>query len=256
MADDIARHFTFPTIATVGVKQPLTWLARGWQDFAANPLASLFYGLCFAGMGGLLHAVFDRAVQYTSALAMGFVLVGPFLAIGLYDLSRQRELKGSARLYPSLTAWRANMGGIGIYVLMVSVIFLVWARASLVVFALFYSQPMPSISGFMAQVLALDNIEFLAVYFAVGAVFATLVFALSVVSVPYLMDGTADAVSAAAASVLALVRSPLTMLVWAAFIALLIGVGLATFYVGLIVTVPVIGHATWHAYRDVVKPTA
>jgi uncharacterized membrane protein len=92
----------------------------------------------------------------------------------------------------------------------------------------------------------------LLVYFAVGAVFATLVFALSVVSVPYLMDGTADAVSAAAARVLALTRSPLPMLVWAGLIAALIGVGLATFYVGLVVTAPLIGHATWHAYRDII----
>jgi uncharacterized membrane protein len=247
-----SQHFRLPKIRAVPAGLPFSWLRRGFGDMRANPLASVFYGSCFAGMGILLHAVFSHAVEYISALAMGFVLVGPFLAIGLYDLSRQREEGRRPVLGPSLVAWRANLGATGIYVLILTVIFLVWARASLVIFALFYTQPMPTMAGFIGQVLSAGNVNFLVVYFGVGMGFAALAFALSVVSVPYLLDGNADAVTAAAASVLALVRNLRAMLVWALLIVALIGAGLATFYLGLILTVPLIGHATWHAYRDLV----
>ena len=133
-------HFTFPPIRVVALDQPLVWLARGWADFRANPFASLFYGGCFAAMGLLQLLVFRFAVDYTSTLTMGFMLAGPVLAIGLYALSRQRERGEPANFRASLVAWRENTGGIGIYVLILTVVFLVWARASLVTFALFESR--------------------------------------------------------------------------------------------------------------------
>lgn len=249
-----SRHFTFPEIRLIEASRPFAWLKRGFADMTAAPLASLFYGVCFAALGALLHLVFNRAYEYSSALAMGFVLVGPFLAIGLYDLSRQRERGGKPTLTHSLTAWRANLGGIGVYVLILTVIFLVWARASMVTFALF-TTGMPTLAGFLEQLLSLKNLQFLVAYFAVGFIFASLVFALSVVSIPYLMDGDTDAVTAGAASFIALGRNLPAMIVWALCIVVLIGLGLVTFYLGLIVTAPLVGHATWHAYRDLVGPS-
>ncbi|MFY8062563.1 MAG: DUF2189 domain-containing protein [Usitatibacteraceae bacterium] len=245
-------HFTFPPIRMVALGQPLVWLARGWADLRANPFASLFYGACFSVMGLVQLVVFRFAVDYTSTLTMGFMLAGPFLAIGLYALSRQRERGESADFRATLVAWRENTGGIGIYVLILTVVFLVWARASLVTFALFESRAMPTWALFFQQITSLSNLAFVATFFSVGLLFASLVFAFSAVSIPYLLDRRADAVTAAAVSIMALVRNPLPMVLWALLIVLLIGIGMATAYVGLLVTGPLIGHATWHAYRDLV----
>jgi uncharacterized membrane protein len=250
-----SQHFSFPVIRTVPAKQPLVWLARAWADIRAEPGPSLFYGACFAGMGVVLLLVFRFAVNYTSTLAMGFMLMGPFLCVGLYDLSRQRET-GGVSLARSLVAWRGNPGGIGIYVLILTVAFLVWARASLVTFALFETNAMPSWDLFFVQIAALQNIPLVLAFFGVGLVFATIVFAFSVLSIPHLLDPKSDAVTAAAVSIAALVRNPATMLFWAACIALLITFGLVTAYLGLLVTGPLIGHATWHAYRDIVGASA
>ncbi|MCW5592754.1 MAG: DUF2189 domain-containing protein [Burkholderiales bacterium] len=231
---------------------PFAWLVRGWDDFRAAPLASGFYGAAFAAMGWALAALYDFAYQYVTTLAGAFLLAAPFLATGLYALSRDRERGLRPRLAPSLTAWRENVGGLGIYVLVVTVIFLVWARASLVTFALFSTGTMPDLKGFLAKAFSLGNIEFVLVYFAAGSVFATLVFAVSVVSVPMMLDRGNDAVSAAILSVQVLAKNPGTMAVWAALIVVLTGLGLATAFLGLVLTMPVIGHATWHAYRDCV----
>jgi uncharacterized membrane protein len=231
---------------------PFAWLARGWDDFRAAPVASGFYGAAFAAMGWALLALYDFAYQYVSTLAGAFLLAAPFLATGLYALSRDREAGRKPRLVPSLTAWRENLGGLGIYVLVITVIFLVWARASLVTFALFSTGTMPDLKNFLARAFSLGNIEFVIVYFAAGAMFATLVFAVSVVSVPMMLDRGNDAVSAAILSVQVLGKNPGTMAVWAMVIVLLTGLGFATAFLGLVITMPVIGHATWHAYRDCV----
>lgn len=245
--------FNLPEVRQVAAGRPLHWLRLGWADFGPG---SAFYGLCFALMGGVIHLVFREAPQYVTSLAMGFMLVGPFLAIGLYDLSRQKQISGRARLLPSLTAWRANPGAIGVYVLILTVIFLVWARASLVTFALFHDEGLPSLVALVAQLARGENIGLILAWLGVGLLFASLVFALSVVSIPFLLDARAEAVTAAAASVVALVRNLPAMGLWAGLIALLTGAGLVLFYIGLIVVVPVIGHATWHAYKDLIGPRA
>jgi uncharacterized membrane protein len=111
---------------------------------------------------------------------------------------------------------------------------------------------MPDLKNFLARAFSLGNVEFVLVYFAAGAMFSTLVFAVSVVSVPMMLDRGNDAVSAAIISVQVLAKNPGTMAVWAAVIVALTGFGLATAFVGLVVTMPVVGHASWHAYRDCV----
>lgn len=244
--------FELPPVREVEALRAFTWLKRGASDFGAHPLPSLFYGLCFAGMGLLLLIVFRFAIDYTSTLAMGFMLAGPILAIGLYDLSRQRET-GDVKFLSSLTAWRRNPGGIGIYVLILTIAFLVWARASMVTFALFEARALPTWSAFFVELAALKNLTFVAAFFGVGLLFAVLVFVLSALSIPYLYDQRSDAVTAAALSVTAIAKNPAAMTLWAFAIVLLILAGLVSFYLGLIVTGPLIGHATWHAYRDLTQ---
>jgi uncharacterized membrane protein len=248
-----ARRGAFPAVREIGFGQPLVWLARGWRDFLAHPLQSAFYGACFAVMGWLIAFTFRNAYQYVSALVTGFFLVGPFLAIGLYDLSRRRQRGEPPRLGPTLDAWRPNVGAIGMFALVLGVILLVWARASLVVFALFYTHEMPSVEGFVAQMLSLDNLEFLVAYFCVGGFFALLVFAISAVAVPMMMDRDTDGIVAVLTSVKAFGTNLPAMLLWGFIITVVIGAGFALWFAGLVVAVPVIGHGAWHAYRDIVE---
>lgn len=243
----------FPPIRTIPLLRPLRWIALGWRDLLASGGRSLFYGLCFAGMGLLLSAVLSHAPAYLSALTCGFLLLGPFLALGLYDLSRRLEQQQSG-LLPTLFSMRGRWSNIGVLALVLSVVMMVWARASLIVFALFYNRGMPSIEGFLQQLLSIDNLRFLAAYGVVGAGFAGLVFAISWVSIPLMLERDTDAVTAILISIGALLKNIPAALVWGALITAATVLGFATWYLGLIVTMPLIGHATWHAYRDVVGP--
>lgn len=242
-----------PAVAEVGIGAPLRWLAAGVRDYLAHPLPSAFYGACFAVMAWLIAITLRHAFEFASALTTGFFLVGPFLAIGIYDLSRRRERGEPVLLAPTLDAWRVNTAAIGMFAIVLAVILLVWARASLIVFALFYTGGMPTMATFVEQFLSLSNVEFLLAYVCVGGFFALLTFAVSVVSVPAMLDRRIDGVVAVLTSLRAFGANVPAMLLWAVLIVLAIAAGFALFLVGLVVAVPVIGHATWHAYRDLVR---
>lgn len=242
----------FPVIRRVEAGAIADWLSAGWRDLRRGGLASLFYGACFAAAGGLMQVVFAQAYALFAGLATGFLLLGPFLAMGLYELSRQRELGMTPRLAPSLAAWRSNLTNVGLFAALLVIVLLVWARASIVIFALFFMGGLPTFADVVRTVLTFEQPVFALVYFAVGGFFAVFVFAISVVAVPLMLERRTDAVSAAIASLVACGRNPGPMLLWAACIVLLVGIGFATFFVGLIVTMPLVGHATWHAYRALV----
>ncbi len=252
MTEIDVQQSTIPEVRVVGATAPLRWLAAGWRDFRAHPLPSAFYGTCFAAMGFLIYLVFQHAYQYVSALVTGFFLVGPFFAIGLYALSRRDERGEPAWLAPTLDAWAGNKSAIGLFALVLGVILLVWARASLIVFALFFTQDVPDMKDFAGRIFAVDNLEFLLVYLCVGGFFAILVFAISVVSVPMMMDRNTDGVVAVLTSLKAALANVPAMIVWGLLIVVLVGLGFALWFVGLVLAVPVIGHATWHAYRELV----
>lgn len=242
-------------IARVPLGAPFTWLAKGLTDLYAAPAPSLFYGLAFALMGWAIVFFYGHAYSLTVALMGGFMLLGPGLAMGLYGLSRQREAGQKPRLQPSLTIWRANLSNLGIFALVTGVVFLIWARASMVVFAVFYSSGLPTADDFFRELLAFENAEFVIAYLVIGSGFATLIFSISVVAVPLMLDRDKDAISAMLLSLATVAKNPLPMLVWAGLIVILAGIGFATAFTGLIVTIPVLGHATWHAYRALVPPT-
>ncbi|MCF8177635.1 MAG: DUF2189 domain-containing protein [Sulfuritalea sp.] len=245
----------FPVIRTgLPLSAPFEWLRRGADDLKACGVASIFYGASFAIAGALLWLSFRHAVEMVTAVTTGFMLVGPFFAIGFYELSRRRETGEPLQLKPTLAVWRVNMPCMGIYSLILIVLYLIWARASLVMFALFYEGGMPTLKSFIAQISKFDNIEFLIAYLAVGGIFASLVFAFSVVSIPMMLDRGQDTITAMIASFLALVRNLPVMLVWGALIVLLTVLGFALGFAGLILTMPLVGHATWHAYRALIEP--
>ena len=242
----------FPTIQPVAPAAILGWLRAGWQDCRQSGLASLFYGACFAAAGWLMQMVFAKAYALFAGLTTGFLLLGPFLALGLYDLSRRIEHGEPPQLAPTLAAWRQNLANVGLFAAVLAVVLLVWARASIVVFALFFAGGLPTFADVVRTVLTFEQADFALVYFAVGGFFATFVFAISVVALPLMLDRKIDAITAAIASLVACGRNPGTMLLWAACIVVLVSMGFATLFFGLIVTMPLVGHATWHAYRDLV----
>jgi len=243
----------FPNVRKVTPTAPFQWLAKGWSDFRHTWKSSVVYGALFALMGWLVVLVFRQAYEYVWGLTTGFLLVGPFFATGIYELSRQRERGERTMLAPTIDIWRPNLGSIGMFALVLGVLLLVWSRASLVVIALSFPDEMPSLQGFMANALSPKNLEFLLAYFAVGGFFAALVFAIAVVSVPMMLDRNTDGIVAALTSLRVCRENVLPMAVWAAIIAIAIGAGFLLWFAGLVVTVPVIGHATWHAYRALVE---
>jgi uncharacterized membrane protein len=249
-----AADSTFPPVGRVGLAAPFRWVGAGARDLLAAPAASLFYGAAFAIAGWLIYFVFQFAYAYAYGLTWGFLLVGPYLATGLYDISRRREAGEAVRLRPTLTAWRANIGGFSVFSIVLTVLMLLWSRASLIVFALYFSSGLPSVADLLAQTLSLEHWDFVLTYFAVGAIFAQIAFSISVVSIPMMMDRHTDAIVAAITSVRAMFENPGPLLLWALLIVALIGAGFATGFAGLVVTVPIVGHATWHAYRELVGP--
>ena len=230
---------------------PLRWLRAGWRDLRAAPGISLFYGACFWLMAVILGAVFGRIPQYTVSFVSGCFLVGPFLAMGLYEVSRRREQGLPQSLGASLTCWEGHLGAMGMLVLVMLLLELLWGRASLVVFAVFFNTGgLPTTATVMQAVFNPQNWEFIAVYMLVGGVFATLVFSTCAVSIPMILDRDTDAITAGLASIQVVATSTGVMLAWGAIIvALVLGAVMLPWASGLLVVGPWLGHATWHAYR-------
>jgi uncharacterized membrane protein len=254
---------SMPPPSTVAAPRPVRrWLWLGLRDFAAMPLTSLFYGLAFVAMAFVLER-YMRDGAWMLALVTGFALVAPFLAIGLYALSRDRCRGGAAgdpagaSFLASLTAWRTNFGQVAIYGVILTLLLAAWIRVSVVLVALFFDQPATSLSE-LAVGLAQDpeGFVFFAVYFVVGGAFACLVFATGVVALPMMLDRPVDVVSAMIWSAQAALANVATMLRWAAAIATLLALGMLGRFLPLALIVPVIGHASWHVYRELSGGTA
>ncbi len=239
-------------MVALGLRDPFRWLAAGWRDLLAHPAIGLFYGLCFWLMALTLAAVFRTKPEYTLSLISGCLLLGPFLAMGLYEVSRRRERGLRPDFRTSLTCWAAHTRSMGMLVLVLIVLELLWGRASLVVFAVFFNTGMPSGTGVMNAVFNPDNWEFVAVYLVVGGVFAVLVFSFAVVSIPMILDRDTDAITAAIHSMRVVLANPAVLLLWGVLITTLVLLALLPWALGLVVVGPLLGHASWHAYRGAV----
>jgi len=255
IAGQALREATQPVaLQRLHAGDPFRWLLRGWQDMRAAPCIAVFYGMCFWGMAMLLGWVFRTRPEYTMSLASGCLLLGPFLAMGLYDTSRRREAGKRPQLSESLTCWDSHMGSMGMLVLVLVVLELLWGRASLVVFAVFFNTGMPSTTGVLDAVFNPQNWSFVAVYAVVGGVFAALVFSTSVVSIPMILDRDTDALTAGITSVRVVLENTAVMLLWGSLITATVGVSLWLWGIPLLLAGPLLGHASWHAYRASVVP--
>ena len=236
-------------------RDPLRWLRLGLHDFSRAPAIGIFYGLCFMVMGWALLKVYEDAPAYTLALSAGFLLMGPFLCLGLYRVSQRLENGEKPDFGDSLLAWETRTGQLGIFGFVLLVLEMLWGRATLVLFAVSFDG-MPDLKGSLLALLNPQNLPFIAAWAAVGALFAGLIFAVSVVSIPMILHRQTDAVTAGLTSMRLVLTQTGVMLWWAALIAGLVLLALLPWFAGLVVVGPVLGHATWHAYRNAVADPA
>jgi uncharacterized membrane protein len=235
-------------------------LGQGLRDFQAMPLYSLAFGALYAG-GGIVIVLCLTAfgmVYLAYPLAAGFALIGPFVAIGLYEVSRRREAGQQATISGiwSTIRSRGELGWMAFVTLFVFVIWMYQVRL-LIALLLGLNASFGSLHEFITVVLTTnEGLLFLAIGNAVGAALSLILFSLTVVSFPLLLDREVDFVTAMVTSVRAVVASPLPMIGWAALIVVLLIVSALPWFLGLLVTLPVLGHATWHLYRRIVAPVA
>lgn len=243
---------SIPTVRAIGFDAPLRWLARGFDDLRATRLRACFYGFVFVAMGGIIALIYQTRWQLTMGMTAGFFLLGPFVCCGIYWLSRQQERGENVSLTESLVCWKVNPGSIGFFAAILTFLMVVWARVSVIIFALFSTSNFPTLQGVLAQIFSFSNLPFVIVWFGAGFVFASIVFGISVVSVPLMLDRKTDTMMALFCSVRALWLNPGPLYLWAALIVLLIGSSLLLSFIPLLITAPLVGHATWHAYRELV----
>ena len=213
-----------PTIVLrpLGFGEPLRWLALGWRDFLRAPGIGLFYGACFMVMGWALLEVYAQAPAYTMALSAGFLLMGPFLCLGLYRVSQRLENGEQPDFGDSLMAWDTRTGQLAIFGFVLLVLEMLWARATLVVFAVTFDG-MPDFKGSLLALLDPENLPFVAAWVAVGAIFASLIYAVSVVSIPMILHRQTDAVTAGLTSLRLVLTQTGVMVWWGLIIAVLVG---------------------------------
>ena len=257
MAEAIAVGAPAPRIRSVELDRPWAWLAAGWRDLAQAPSVGLAYGVVVALIGWAITfgLWWLGAIYLILPLTAGFLIVAPLLAVGLYEVSRRHERGEVATLGDALAAFRANPSQIALMGVTLLLLFFAWIRLAVMIFYLFFGLAPPSPADFVGRVFfSAESLPFLVFGTAIGGVLAALAFGLSAISIPLLLDRPqAHVVTAIAASFQAILRNPATMAFWAVLIVLFVGAGLITFYLGLIVTLPLIGHASWHAYRDLVE---
>jgi len=249
------RHFALPTIRRVPANRPLEWLRAGWVDLRSNRWLSAGYGLVFTLAGyELLFLAEPRPYLFTAAIS-GFMLVAPMLAAGLYEISRRQEQGLASRFSDSLQGWARNGDSMAVSGLVLILVLIAWERLSAILFALFYRGDLPSVQSFFGSVFLSGNYtSFVIAYVVVGALLAALVFAMSAISVPLLVDRETDVVTAIAASLKAVGQNPAAMTLWAALLVALMVLGFLTLLLGMIVLLPWAAHASWHAYRDLTQP--
>jgi uncharacterized membrane protein len=240
------------------VLEGLRWLAAGWRDFWTRPASSLAYGigvfvLSVAFVWTLVE--FGRDYILFPSLA-GFLIVAPFLAIGLYEKSRAigegREI-GLAAMHRVRPRAGAQIFFTG---LLLCLLMLLWNRAAVLLWALFFGvTAFPGLENVIGILLGTPyGWAMLIIGTAIGGLFASFAFAISVFSVPMLLDRRVDALTAMATSMKLVWNNLPTMIAWGAMVLLLFGICVATGLIGMIIIFPVLGHATWHAYKAVARP--
>src|SRR5215470_17560500 len=253
-----ASH-AIPIIRKIRMADLKDALAKGIEDFWAVPTHAIFLCIIYPVAAFVLAQLTlnNNLLHLFFPLAAGFALIGPVAALGLYELSRRREL-GLDLSWTHVFGVRhsASIGGILALGMLLVAIFLVWVAAAQGIYvANFGYAPPESIPNFLRQVFTTpEGWTLIVVGNGVGFLFAVLVLIISVVSFPLLLDRDIGAVAAIVTSVKVVLKNPVTMAMWGLIVAGLLLIGSLPLFIGLAVVMPVLGHSTWHLYRKVVEP--
>jgi uncharacterized membrane protein len=234
---------------------PYKWLALGWRDLKTVPSMSIAYGVTIflisvGFVGGLIALGRDYILFPAFA---GFMVVGPILAVGLYEKSRRIEA-GQPLRWHDIFFVRPRSGGQIVFTgVLLCLLMMVWMRAAVIIYALFFGLlPFPGLDHIAPMLFTTGvGLAMLAVGTAVGGLFAAFSFAISAFSIPMLLNEPIDALTAMGSSMALVWNNLRVLLVWAVIVLALFLLSLATGMIGLIVIYPLLGHATWHAYRAV-----
>jgi uncharacterized membrane protein len=248
-----------PVIRTIGLSDLHRALQLGWEDFKAVPSHAIILCVIYPVLGLVLaRTVLGYAVlPLLFPLAAGFALLGPFAALGLYELSRRRERGESASAWDAIDVFRSPSFGamLGLGVLLLA-LFVTWvATAQAIYVAAFGYETAAGIPDFATRVLTTPQGWWLIIAgCGIGFLFALVALCISVVSFPLMLDRHAGAGEAMVTSLRAVARNPLPMAVWGLIVAVLLVAGSLPFFLGLAIVIPLLGHATWHLYRAVIEP--
>jgi len=228
---------------------PFKWLKLGFADIKRAPRQSLSYGAAMVFISLLVSAIALRFGNFYSLLTMlsGFIFIGPLIAIGLYSISCQLQLGKKPILGYCLREGQRQWGNTLLFAMVMLVVFMVWARAASMLYVFF---PMHSNATWQ------EYATFLSIGTFVGAIFSAIIFCASAFSLPMIMDRKVDMVTAIVTSVNAVLRNKKVMLLWATLIFVSLIIGFATAFIGLLFLMPLIGHATWHAYQETIEASA
>ncbi len=238
-----------PPRRTLDKGAPVRWLSEGWTYFSRTRTASFAYGAVFALVGMLITVLGMNQPQFILTFWTGFLLVGPLLAMGLYRIAQLHDRGEAIQLTTCFSSLRGRLGSVALFSLLLSLVMIVWIRLSTLIAALYVGN-IAGTSSFIAAMGSPEGIGFVLVLFGVGAVIALLMFALTAWSLPLVLDGRTDFGTAVVASVKAVTEQPGVMLVWGALVAGLTVLGMLTFFAGFVVIFPLLGYATWAAYKD------
>jgi len=248
-----------PVIRTIGLSELHRALQRGWEDFKAVPSHAIVLCIIYPVLGLMLaRAVHGYSVlPLLFPLAAGFALLGPFAALGLYEMSRRRERGEQATAWDAIEVVRSPSFGamLGLGVLLLA-LFVTWvATAQAIYIAAFGYAGASGVSDFAERVLTTPQGWWLIVVgCGVGFLFALVALCISVVSFPLMLDRHAGAGDAMVTSLRAVARNPVPMAAWGLIVALLLVAGSLPAFLGLAVVIPLLGHATWHLYRETIEP--
>ena len=237
---------------TVPLLRPLGWLMAGARDFRRCPLPGLLHGALLAVFGALLLRVAGDQFWWLAGAFSGFLIVAPILATGLYAVSRALQRTGRAGLAVALEAWRPRDGRLIVFGLLLGVAGTGWVMTSASLITGFAGAPVRNPQDFLRVVVLADHGYLFESWLALGGVLAAPVFASSVVAIPMLLDRDIGVLGAVLTSWRAVMANPVPLALWAALLMGLTLLGMAMLLVGLVVVVPLLAHASWHAYRDLV----
>lgn len=239
-------------VKPVPVLRPLGWLARGWHDLLRCPGPSLLHGLLMAGFGALIIMLGrDRFWLLASAFS-GFLLVAPILATGLYAISRDLELGRKPGLHTVFQTWRPHDGRLIVFGVLLAFAGTGWVFTSASLITGFAPQPVAKPLDFLRHVVLNEQSHLFEAWLALGAVLAAPMFASTLVAVPLILDRQIGVLGAVFTSWRVVMEYPAPVALWAALIMGLTLAGMLSLMLGLVIVLPWLGHASWHAYRDLV----